>query len=609
MEPETIPSHSMAKILGQGNTPAVIISCAVFALILFFYIYTVGSHFQLDVYSLENRVTYTTPFDAYIVDQYTDNIIIVIGTVLWLALSMTGKARVVISAIYGAITLIVALYDSVFFDIVALLSIPIIISFLIYNKLAFKKILNCSTNLSLNYVAIFAIGIGIISFIISIAPLFSVSPQSVPIRDYMYDVFILISSISPALVFSLIVFSPVKLLIKKFTIRTMITETDRFSRAQIKNRTKVLYLLLFMSLAVALALIPQNPAINANNHQVGADSFDYVNVLNKMAQSNTTQEFLEQVFTVPFSGDRPFTTLFLHTIAKISPASLFNTVDHMAIILAPALVLAVFFLTRELTSNDTTSLLASFLTAVSFHTLNGIYSGIYANWIALIIGYLSFVFLIRFLKTPNKTNLASYSALVIFLLFSHVYTWTILTLVASIFLVAMFKMNRYARKNIAVLFVVIASSIIIDVVRSVLTGVAMGIESDIGLASSGAGTVQLALLSSNLTETMKNYAAGQFSNFIIFALGLYWLFRADSRTLSGVFLAIFLSVGVLPLLLGNEIIQSRTLYDIPFQIPAAIALTFMKKKFNGSLIILPLCIWLLAVSIRTVSNFYLIWPS
>ena len=609
METETIPSSSMARVLGHGNTPVVIISSAVFALTLFFYVYTIGSHFQGDVYRLENRVTYTAPFDAYIVDQYIDHVIIAIGTLLWLALSITGKERIVISTIYGATALIAILYDSILLDVSALLSIPIIISFLVYNRFAFKKILNHSTNLCLNYIAIFAIGVGIIGFIISLAPLFSVSIQSIGVRNYMYDIFILISSITPALVFSLILFSPAKLLIKKFTIKTKINTANTFSNTQIKNRTKILYLSLFMSLAVALALIPHYPTINTDNHQVGADSLDYVNVLNKVAQSKTSEEFIKQVFTIPFSADRPFTTLFLHTIGKISPTDLFNTIDHMPIILGPALVLVVFFLTREFTSNDTTSLLASFLTAVSFHTLNGIYSGIYANWIALIIGYLSFVFLIRFLTMPNKINLAAYSALLITLLFSHVYTWTVLTLVTSIFLVAMFRMNRYARKNIAILLMVVVSSIMIDLLRSVLTGTASGIESDIAHANEGGAVAQLALLSSNLTETIQNYAGGQYSNFIIFALGLYWLFRIDSRTLSGVFLAIFLSMGVLPLLLGNEVIQSRALYDIPFQMPAAIALTYMKKKFNGTLIILPLCIWLLAISIRTVSNFYLVPPS
>lgn len=608
MESKTISDLNIAKVLGHGNQPALIISSAVLVVTMFFYIYTIGSYFQVIVYPLENRVIYSAPFDAYVIDRFTDHVIIALGTFLWLALSVAGKKRIVVSAIYGTSTLIATLHDSISLDVVALLSVPIIISFLIYNRFAFKKILNYLPRLFLNYIAIAAISIGFISFIISVMPLFFISQQSIHIHDYMYDVFLLISSISPALVFFLVLFSPIKLLIKKFTLRTTLNKTDAFSKTIIKNRTKTICLILFMLLAAALALVPHYPTINSNNHQVGVDSLSYVDVLNRLSHSNNFEEFIVQVFTEPFSADRPVTTLSLYTIAKILPIDLFYIVDYIPIILGPALVLAVFFLTRELTTNDITSLFASFLTAVSFQTINGIYSGIYANWLALTIGYLSFVFLIRFLKTATKINLLSYSALLVILLFTHVYTWTVLILVMSIFLVVMYKMNQYQRKSIIILSLVVVSSIVIDVLRTILTGVSGGIESDIGIANKEAGITQLSLLWSNLTETIQNYAGGQYSNFIIFALGVYWLFRANPRTLSSVFLVIFLSIGILPLLFGNEVIQSRVLYEIPFQIPAAIALTYMMKKLNGSLIILPLCIWLLAISIRTVSNFYLVWP-
>src|SRR3989442_15205866 len=124
----------------------------------------------------------------------------------------------------------------------------------------------------------------------------------------------------------------------------------------------------------------------------------------------------------------------------MGPTNISYPVDRISLMLGPCLVLAVFCLTRELTSNDTTSLFASFLTTVSFHTLIGIYSGIYANWLALIICFFSLVFLIRFLKAPNKLNLIVYFILLIFLVFTHVYTWTILALFSGIFLVVMYKM-------------------------------------------------------------------------------------------------------------------------------------------------------------------------
>jgi hypothetical protein len=363
-----------------------------------------------------------------------------------------------------------------------------------------------------------------------------------------------------------------------------------------------------MLLSVTIALIPHLPSINHDNQQVGSDSSDYVMMVNKLTESNNPQEFVQKLFVIQTSNDRPLASLFFYTVVKSVPASVSYVIDHLPIILGPGLVLAVFFLTRELTSDDTTSLLASFLTAISFHTLIGIYSGIYANWLALIIGYMSLVFLIKFLKAPNKLNLLVYSILLILLVFTHVYTWTILALFSGIFLVVMSRLNFYPKKNIAVLLLVVLLSVAIDVTRSVLTGVSGGIQSDAGLASI-AGTGQSSLLWANLTDTTQNFAGGLFGNFIIFSLGIYWLFRSNSRELSSIFILIFLVMAVLPLLFGDGVIQSRMLYDIPFQIPAAIGLTYLKRRQNGMLMVLPICVWLLTISIRYVTNFYYVSPS
>ncbi|HET6458121.1 MAG TPA: hypothetical protein VFG24_04505 [Nitrosopumilaceae archaeon] len=363
-----------------------------------------------------------------------------------------------------------------------------------------------------------------------------------------------------------------------------------------------------MLLSVTIALIPHLPSINPDNQQVSSDSSDYVIMINKLMASNTPQEFIHNLFVIPTSSDRPLASLFFYTIAKSASASISYVSDHLPIILGPGLVLAVFFLTRELTSNDTTSLLASFLTAVSFHTLIGIYSGIYANWLALIIGYLSLVFLIRFLKAPNKLNLLVYYALLMLLVFTHAYTWTILALFTGIFLGVMYKMNSFPKKSIIVLLIIVLASVAVDVARSSLTGNSGGIEGDISLARL-AGTGQSALLWTNLTDTAQNYAGGLFGSFIIFTLGVYWIFRSNSRELSSIFILIFLVMAVLPLLFGDVVIQSRMLYDIPFQIPAAIGLTYLKMRTNGMLLILPICIWVLAMSIRDVSNFYFISPT
>lgn len=375
----------------------------------------------------------------------------------------------------------------------------------------------------------------------------------------------------------------------------------------IKSKFIILYLLLSVLLSVALALIPHQPTINRDNQQVGVDTHYYVSWVNSLIYSHDYREFLQQAFVEQSLGDRPVTLIFMFTIAKIVNADLFYITELLPVMLGPAIVLAVFFLTRELTSNDIASLFASFLTALSFQVLIGIYAGFYANWFALIIGYVSFVFLFRFLKKPNnKLNLVVFSGLVVLLLFSHVYTWSILAIIMGIFFVAMLILHYYHRKAIILLLLVILASVIVDIARMTLVGSAGGVEEDIEVAKvTGVGPEQFNLRWSNLLRTMYSFVGGQFSNFLVFALGLYWVFRSNLRDPSTIFLMIYLSVGLLPFLLGDYVIQTRVFYDIPFQIPAAIGLAFIKKQTPGGLIVaIPICLLFLDISIMAVSNFY-----
>jgi hypothetical protein len=608
--------YHIARALGQGVSNLSIITSASLALISFFYIYAVSSYFQIGIYILENRVTYYKLFRAtYIISEYVDNIIIASGTVLWLALSIRGRARFVISAIYSGLTIIAVLANlRILFDIVALMSIPVIISLLIYNKFAYKKVLHINASLSINYIALIGIATGIGGIIISSAPLFSISSTSLPIRNYAHDIFLLASSYSPVLMVLLILCFPVKLLVKEFMTGILKFKNKNpdllISNYNIRLRIKIIYLSLFMLLSITLALIPTLPTINKDNQQIGVDTGSYVNWVDKLlTHSNDFQEFIEQAFIIQSAGDRPIVLIFLFTIVTIVNAN-FYAIEHVPLILGPALILVIYFLTRELTSNDITSLIASFLTAISFHMLIGIYAGFYANWFALIIGYLSFVFFIRFLKKPRKLNLLIYSALMVLLLFSHVYTWTLLAIVMGIFLVIMLAYNYYSKRSIILLLLVVLSSVVIDTARTAVTGYPGGIERDIYIASTAeAGLKQFIERWSNLVDTTQIYSGGLFSNFIIIILGLYWLFRSNLSEPSTIFLLVFLSIGVIPLFIGDWVIQTRVLYDIPFQIPAAIALTYIKKQTNGTMILLPICIWLIAMSIRAVTNFYLILRS
>ena len=600
-------------MLGYGNSIPTILSSAILALVTIFYIYSVGSFFRVNIYILLHRVSYNTYFDFFIVNRYIDHLIIATGIIAWSVISLHGKARIVITVSYGILTLLAVTSGiEILLDITAVIAMPVVICTLIYNRFASRKILITYPNLSINYLALFVIATSIIGTIVSIGVLFSLPVNLKPtIPNYTFEIFILFSSISPLLMLLLVSSLPVKILIKEFKVA--IGRIKKFSKNSIdfsngngiKTPTKIICLVLFMLLSIILVLIPHQPIINNDNRQIGVDTHYYVDWVGALTHSSSPQDLLYQAFVAQNGGDRPVTLIFLFALNKIVPSNLVDTIEYVPLILAPALIFVVYLLTRELTSNEVTSLFASFLTAVSFQTLIGIYAGFYSNWFAIIIGYLSFIFLLKFLKKSSILTLSLYTVSIMLLVFAHVYTWSVFLIVTTIFLAVMLKLNYYSRKNIILLLSILFVSIIVDIAKVAIIGSSSGIVKDVLIAGGGGiGLKEFALRWNNLIDIVQNWYGTQFSNFIILTLGVFWLWFSNFKRQVNIFIVIFLSIGLATLFFGSALVQGRILYDIPFQIPAALSLTYIKKQPGGTLVFLAICILLVSISIRTVMNFH-----
>ena len=555
---------------------------------------------MLGIFPLENRSTMYQSFHIFIFDQFIDSLIISVFTIVWFATALFGKAKSLSLLIYGSITLAAFTTNmSTLLDLAMLASLPAIISILIYSRFSTRKILKDSSNLTLAIFALFGIGLGLTSLFIS-ASIFQ--SFGITVSDHAFDIFILISVLSPVLILFLVGGSIVRLLMINSFNKLKFNLKSEFTTSKLNSKTKILFLTFLIALSIFVVLIPHNSTINTQNELVSADSVDYVRWINDLKPYDGG-EFIHQVFFVQKSSDRPISMLFFYSLVEIFPDSPFQVIDHLPIILGPALVLVTFFLARELTSNDITSLFASFVTAVSFHTLIGVYAGFYANWVALIIGYLSFVFLIKFLKIPTKRNYIFFSILLFLLLLSHVYTWTILILFMIVFLAVTYKLKFFEKKNAVLILLVILASIAIDVGKETLTDSAGGIQKDISIANAYAGTENIFVIWQNLRESIQVFAGGQFSNILVLLLCVCWLVRSGFNSTRDIFIGVFFSIALFPLLFGSEIIQSRVLYNIPFQIPAAIGLMYFFNRPYGKLIVLAICIAIFAMAVKSVSNF------
>jgi hypothetical protein len=599
-------ARSIATAIGRGSSNRTFLTSIVLAFILFFYIFAIGSLIKPTVYVLQDRVSVYRIFYEYVVGKYWNHLVIALGTIIWLSLSLTGKARSTTVSIYGILVLVAVLDRfGVLLDIAGLLSIPLILSFFLFNK--FTSIIKLKKNvnsLTTNYLSIIAIATGTLSLYLSSSTALAISFGASRLKDYAYILLILFSSFSPVLLILLVFSLPIKLLSRRLAKKISTFEVH-LPPYNAKTNTKILCLSFFMGLSIILGLISHQPSVNADTHMIGSDSRNYVRSVESLEKSGNTGILLNKAFISLNGGDRPLSLLFLLLSAKISPYDHSFTIDRMPLILSPTMVLVVFLLTRELTSNDIASLLAAFLTVVSFHTLVGTYAGFYANWLALITGYLSFIFAFKYLKNPRKLTIIIFSTLIVITLFCHVYTWTVLTIVSIIFLGAILKLSYYSRKRALLLLLVIFASIAIDAARVALTGAAAGIERDINVAQQQqAGLGQFNQRWYNLLSTTHFHYGSLFGNSIFFALGLYWLFKCKIREPYNILLLIFLSLGIIPLFLGDWVVQSRVFYNIPFQIPAAIALTFLlNTNKSGALVVVVVCIWLMAFSVRAVSNF------
>src|ERR671919_1657700 len=448
-------ASKLSKDLGHGMPVSSIISSVSFVVCLFFYLYIIGSFFRITVYPLIDRVTVNTLFQEHVINQYVDNIIVIVTATLWFLFSINNRAiRYSLCIAYGGIGTVLALIspDNIIFDIITLLSIPLIIGVSLYYYYYYRYhhykqqhqqqqqqkniILNFNGKLTLRYISLAVIAFSAIGIVVQVSTVFLTPNLDSSVgRSPGNDLFLLLSSFSTIYIFLLVFCLGVKVLFKgvlgilkldiKEDIRShqTLADDDYYKQNKLKTPTKIGFLLLAIVLSIVLVFIPQHPLINKDNQYIGVDTGYYVGWIGELSRSKSLSDFTYQLFVVHGQGgDRPLSLLFLFSLYQIAGGgntSIAEVIEHFPLILGPGTVLAFYFLTVELTRNEKIALIAAFLAAVSYHTLVGIYAGFYANWLALIVGYVSIAFLFRYLRTGRHFDIILFSALLIRVLLFH----------------------------------------------------------------------------------------------------------------------------------------------------------------------------------------------
>ena len=128
-----------------------------------------------------------------------------------------------------------------------------------------------------------------------------------------------------------------------------------------------------------------------------------------------------------------------------------------------------------------------------------------------------------------------------------------------------------------------------------------GFGADFSIGRPGLGISQFSERLVTLAETVQTYYGGVYANITILGLVMYWLIRSQPRETANIFIMIFLSTALIPLFIGDYVLQSRVLYNIPFQIPAAISLYYIGRK-NGKIVSIALLLITVYLSFHVLAN-------
>jgi hypothetical protein len=595
----------LLEYFGRGYTLNRIIGASVLAIGLLFYIILIGNLFRIHIFVLMNRISYEGNLTSRLIGDVADNFIILGTVTLWSILSF--RNRIVISTIIACLSIeifAVLIGNNDFQNITCLISVPIIFTSIIISNPREKLIRSFRSSLFFNYFGALVVFLSLFSISLSAYTIYSIGHNKWYV-DIVYVFFVLASSIAPVLLTILLFAVPIRALITMIPVCKSKISSIVWTVSNERN-PRILLLSLAIGLSIIIALLPHLGRATVMIQEIGVDTSFYLKWVTAIGNSHDLSEFIRHAFFIESNGDRPLVLIFIYLIWSFTHFELFQIIEYLPLILAPSLAIVSYFFAKEITSDERASLLAAILSAVSFQTLVGIYSGFYANWMGLLFGYSSIVFCVRFIKHRKKADLLFFLVLYLALTFTHVYTWSVITLVLLIFLAINIKSaGRHKRYLIIVIFIML-----VVVIGMIIKNVTTSPRALLGHKFPDiAGLKNFSNRLSIVYDSVQTYYGSQLSNFIILGLGVIWIFLYRVNNLDSKVLGIFLSFGALTLFIGDVTLQTRIIYDIPFQVIAGSTLAFISRKKAFRFWSVVVIIWLVAIAIRSVSNLYFVPPS
>lgn len=356
-----------------------------------------------------------------------------------------------------------------------------------------------------------------------------------------------------------------------------------------RSRRWLLILVASIALSFFVAVYPYLPGLNPAGKPVGVDiRLGYYQ--DRLQETDKYGDFVSTFSHMFFSSpDRPLSLFLMYLGWRVAGISASQMVQFLPAILSPLLVLVTFFFARKSGLNRWASSVASLFATFSFHTTVGLFGGFLSNWIGLLFLYLSLGFLFWSLQKGSWGLLGFAIVFHVALLFSHAYTWEmsfgILIMFFLIVLIRWLK-ERKGALEVKMVFALLAADLMVGLARSTVLGLGATSVEVMHVSTEPLSLFFVQSFWSTLNRSLTIEMGISFMNPFLLSLAILGGFGVafNSQRISR-FLLACVGLSVVPFVLGDAVVQTRILYDLPVHIFAFFGLMLvvklLEKLFDG----------------------------
>ncbi len=339
-----------------------------------------------------------------------------------------------------------------------------------------------------------------------------------------------------------------------------------------------LALLISFIVTVLFVVITVLPWFNPTNRLVSVDAPVYYEWLAHMRGLDAGSALQFAVH-----NDRALFLVLSYGLSFVFPS--IGVIQLIPALLIPLFIVVSLYLTKLLCGFKETWVYLVLIAPFSIQALALIYSGYYANMLAVVFVYLYFILMLKFSSTAKRLSIIPLLGVSLLILFSHSWAWYVFVASLAAFLLLEWRntvheptsRQPFKWRILAVALTVIVG-LVADYARSLLASTSASL-SFFETASSGLSLPNTAFILNGLQLTTNFYLGGVFSSAIILALCIVgFLFMLTYKSVVSRLLVSWFLIGCVAVLFASgEYVFNRFIFLMPTLTFSALGLTLIAR--------------------------------